>query len=212
MNYLLTLYIFYEIICSVIESFHKFTQSELLEAMIWDDSIFKKLNLISKTLLEVILSGGCVYAIGNGGSASDAEHFIGEFTSKCKIMHEPWRGICLNSNMAAITSIANDFTFDEIFSRQLEAHFRKNDMLIALSTSGTSPNVLKAIELARKISSENVFFLTSNKFINSNNLLENQIIRVPSLITPRIQEVHMHWLHSIIEFCEENLKNHELSP
>jgi D-sedoheptulose 7-phosphate isomerase len=190
----------------MVKSFHKLAQSELVEALRWDDLTFEKLNSLGKTLLDVISNDGCVYAMGNGGSAADAEHFIGEFTSKCKIAHKPWKGICLNSNISAITSIANDFNYDEIFSRQLEAHFRVNDMLIALSTSGTSPNILRAIELAGKISSKNTFFLTSNKIKSFNNLSENQIIRVPSQITSRIQEVHMHWLHSIIEFCEQNLE------
>jgi D-sedoheptulose 7-phosphate isomerase len=190
----------------MVTSFHKLAQEELLEALHWDDLTFEKLNLLGETLLQVISNGGCVFAIGNGGSASDAMHFIAEFTSKCKFDHKPWRGVCLNSNVSTITSIANDYNFDQIFSRQLEAQFQVTDMLIALSTSGTSTNILKAIDFAEKISSKKVFFLTSTKINHFNNLPEKQIIRVPSKITTRIQEVHMHWLHSIIEYCEDSLR------
>jgi len=187
--------------------FQRVLKVEHFNAMAWDELTSKKLALLGEKVLKTIISNNRVFAIGNGGSASDAAHFIGEFTSKCKIDHKPWKGMCLNSNISTLTAIANDFSYEEIFSRQLEAHFQPNDVLIALSTSGTSLNIMKAISLAVKISPENVFLITSTKSPKVSNLIESNLIAVPSTITSRIQEIHLFWLHGIIEFCEQRLQN-----
>jgi phosphoheptose isomerase len=188
-------------------NFQSLLKVEHNEAMSWDALTSEKLSFLGNKVLDKINSNNCVFAIGNGGSAADAAHFIGEFTSKCKLEHAPWKGICLSSNISTLTSIANDLNYEDIFSRQLEAHFQANDILIALSTSGTSVNILKALKTAVKIAPKNVFLLTSIKSPKVQNLDDANVIAVPSTITSRIQEVHMYWLHGIIEFCELKLEN-----
>lgn len=188
-------------------NFQSLIKVEHNAAMAWDELTSKKLSFIGNKVLGAINSNNCVFAIGNGGSAADAAHFVGEFTSKCKIEHAPWKGICLNSNVSTLTSIANDLNYENIFSHQLEAHFQSDDILIALSTSGTSVNILKALKMAAKIAPKNVFLLTSVKSPKIQILDDLNVIAVPSTITSRIQEVHMHWLHGIIEYCEIKLEN-----
>ena len=186
--------------------FQSLLKAELNQAMSWDNETASKLTYLANKVLDTVRSNNCVYAIGNGGSAADASHFIGEFTSKCKLDHFPWKGVCLNSNLSTITSIANDISFEEIFSRQLQVHFNAGDILIALSTSGRSKNIINALNVVTKIAPKNIFLLTST---NAPKFLSSEVynsIAVPSAITSRIQEVHMHWLHGIIEYCELKLQ------
>lgn len=152
-------------------------------------------------LLQTISKGKKIAFIGNGGSAAEALHIAAEFTGKCVYEHKPVAALCLNESVSAITSIGNDFGFTEIFARQVDALMESEDMLVALSTSGQSPNILRALEVARtkKI---NAYLWTG---IHEIHLPGVETWNVPSNSTPRIQEVHLMWGHIIAEAFEIEL-------
>lgn len=157
-------------------------------------------NFVSE-LIQTISNGKKIAFIGNGGSAAEALHIAAEFTGKCVYEHRPVAALCLNESVSAITSIGNDFGFTEIFARQVDALMESEDMLVALSTSGQSPNILRALEVARtkKI---NAYLWTG---INEIHLPGVETWNVPSNSTPRIQEVHLMWGHIIAEAFEIEL-------
>jgi D-sedoheptulose 7-phosphate isomerase len=154
-------------------------------------------------LIETFSKGKKIAFIGNGGSAAEALHIAAEFTGKCVYEHKPVAALCLNESISAITAIGNDFGFDEIFARQVEAVMVSGDMLVALSTSGRSPNILRALEVA-KTKGINAYLWTG---INEIVLPGVQTWSVPSNSTPRVQEVHLMWGHIIAEAFEIALNN-----
>lgn len=136
---------------------------------------------------------------GNGGSASDSNHLACEFVSKFKKERTALAAISLASNNSIISAVANDFSFEDVFKRQIEALGQKGDVLIAISTSGKSKNILKAIEEANKQELKTIFLTGENK-ININTTLQ---INVPSKFTEQIQEIHIAIGHIIFELCED---------
>lgn len=169
---------------------------------------FKKLNELQDIILSAckiiqtaILEGNKILFCGNGGSASDSNHLACEFISKFQKERKSLPAISLCANNSIITAISNDYSFEDIFLRQIEGIGTKNDVLVAISTSGKSKNILKAIEQAKKQGLK-VIFLTGENKTNSNVDLE---INVPSDITCEIQEMHIALGHKICEIIEENL-------
>jgi len=157
-------------------------------------------NFVSE-LIETISKGKKIAFIGNGGSAAEALHIAAEFTGKCVYEHKPVAALFLNESVSAITAIGHDFGFNEIFSRQVDALMMSGDMLVALSTSGRSPNILRALEVA-KTKGINAYLWTG---INEIFLPGVQTWSVPSNSTPRVQEVHLMWGHIIAEVFEIEL-------
>jgi D-sedoheptulose 7-phosphate isomerase len=166
-----------------------------------NQKILKDLDLLFSLFCEAVRNKRVIYFFGNGGSAAEATHIAAEFTSFCIKKHKPWGAISLNESSSILTSIPNDFSFDQIFERQVEALVRQGDVVVGLSTSGKSENVLKGLKAAKLAGSSSVL-LTSIK----NNSLEypycDIVLRAQSNETTRIQEIHLHWLHSIIEYLE----------
>lgn len=154
-----------------------------------------------KKLLKVILEGNKIIFLGNGGSAAEATHLAAEFTGKCVVDHRPVSALSLNESVSAITAIANDYGFEHIFSRQVQAHVRKGDILVALSTSGSSRNILNAIAESTALGAS-VYLWTGNI---KEDIPGIEIWRVPSNSTPRIQELHLLWGHIIAEVFEIKL-------
>ena len=149
-------------------------------------------------LVQAFNEGRTIAFVGNGGSAAEAMHLAAEFTGKCVLEHRPLNAICLNESQSALTAVANDFGVDYIFSRQVEAHLKKGDLLVALSTSGKSANILKAIQSAKELG---VFVhLWMGDFECS--IDEIEIWKVSARSTPRIQEVHLVWGHLLAEVVE----------
>jgi D-sedoheptulose 7-phosphate isomerase len=130
-------------------------------------------------------------------------HLAAEFTGKCVIDHEPFPAICLNESQSSITAVSNDFGFEYVYSRMVQALLNPNDLLIALSTSGKSKNVIKAIESANQLG-VHCYLWTGD---NVPEIEHTEIWNVPSKETPRIQEVHLMWGHMISEIFEERLAN-----
>ena len=147
--------------------------------------------------------GHKVLLFGNGGSATDAAHLAAEFVGRYKKERHPLPAIALATDIAAITCIANDYGYDELFARQIRAHGRKGDVAIAISTSGNSPNVLKGVEAAKACGLTTLAWTggTGGKLAA---LAEVSFI-VPSAVTARIQECHITRGHILCELIEDHL-------
>jgi D-sedoheptulose 7-phosphate isomerase len=155
------------------------------------------------TCCESIKNGGKLFFMGNGGSAAQAAHFTAELTGRF-LLHRPGLpAICLNNAQADMTSIANDFGFEYIFERQIEALAQALDVCIVLSTSGNSPNVLTALKKSREIGMKTIGFAGNNG--GAMITLLDCILCVPSNSTPRIQEMHTLLGHLLCEGIEQNL-------
>ncbi len=147
--------------------------------------------------------GHKVLLFGNGGSATDAAHLAAEFVGRYKRERTPLPAIALATDIAAITCIANDYGYDELFARQIRAHGRKGDIAIAISTSGNSPNVLKGAAAAKECGLRTIGWTggTGGKLAT---LVEIPFV-VPSTVTARIQECHITMGHVLCELIEDRL-------
>lgn len=171
--------------------------------------ISKDLNLAKMKLLEdeihqTLEDGNTVYFFGNGGSAAEASHLAAEFVGKCLVDIGPQSSICLNDSLSAITAIANDWNFEEIFTRQVMAHCKVGDLIIGLSTSG-SPNVIQALQ-AGKSKGCRIWLFTSEKFEGLSEFIGNTIV-ANTRITSIAQELHLQIGHSIVESLEIRVKS-----
>lgn len=175
-----------------------------------NESAQVKLKLDAKQILsaaQIIISayqkGGKVLIMGNGGSAADAQHIAGELVGRFKKERKALPAIALTTDSSVLTAIGNDYGFDEIFRRQIEALAQSIDVVIGISTSGNSCNVLMAIEKAKEIGAKTIGLSGKGggKLAQSANLC----LVVPSNDTPRIQEAHITIGHIICDMVEETL-------
>ena len=148
-------------------------------------------------------SGGMLLVCGNGGSAADAQHIAAEFVGRYLREREPWPAIALNTNTSALTAIGNDYGFEQVFARQVRAYGRPGDVLLAISTSGSSANVLEAIAAARAIGMS-VIGLSGGDGGPLAGLCD-VCLTVPLASTPRIQEGHIALAHILCGLVEEAL-------
>jgi D-sedoheptulose 7-phosphate isomerase len=163
------------------------------------DGIVQTAQLIARAFRD----GHKVLLFGNGGSATDASHIASEFVGRYHRDRTPLPAIALATDMAAITCIANDYEYTEIFARQVNAHGQKGDIAIAISTSGNSPNVLKAVEAARSRGLATIGW-TGAKGEKLAKMVDYAFV-VPSTVTARIQETHITLGHVLCELIEEAL-------
>ena len=166
---------------------------------IYADSILTVAGLI----VASIHSEGKVLLFGNGGSATDASHIAAEFVGRYDRDRAPLPALALSTDTAVITCIANDYDYADIFARQISGLGRKGDIAIALSTSGNSPNVLKAVEVARNLGLITVAW-TGKDGGKLASLVDYPFV-VPSNVTARIQECHITLGHVLCELVEEKL-------
>jgi D-sedoheptulose 7-phosphate isomerase len=154
-------------------------------------------------LAERFAAGGRLLAFGNGGSAADAQHVAAELTGRFLLERAPLPAIALADNTAAVSAIANDYGFDQVFARQVVAHGRAGDAAVALSTSGSSPNVLEGLRAAR---GAGLWTLgVTGPGGEQMRALCDELIMIPAGDTPHIQEGTMLVLHTICELVEEQL-------
>lgn len=164
---------------------------------------FELLDQVIDFLCESLSSGQKILIFGNGGSASQSQHFAAELVNKFLKVRSPLPAISLTTDTSVLTSIANDFSFDLVFSKQIEALGEKGDVTIGLSTSGNSQNLIFALETARKKGLKTVA-ITGNGGGKMASVCD-YLLDVPSDAAPRIQEVHLLILHILAEEIEKRL-------
>lgn len=150
--------------------------------------------------------GNKLFLFGNGGSAAEAQHLAAEFVNRYVMDRPPLPAIALTTDTSILTSISNDFSFQEVFAKQLKALGGEGDVAVGISTSGTSPNILKAFEVAREMGMKTIA-LTGNDGGSIGKIADISLI-VPSSSTPRIQEVHLLVGHILCELVEHSLFLH----
>jgi D-sedoheptulose 7-phosphate isomerase len=150
-----------------------------------------------------LTAGGQLFIGGNGGSAADAQHIAAELTGRFLLERKPFRALALHGNSSALTAIGNDYGYEHVFARELTAHARPGDVLLGISTSGNSLNILRAIEAARRCEVK-VIGLTGES-AGQMRAACDICLCVPSNSTPRIQEMHITIGHAICELVEERL-------
>lgn len=154
-------------------------------------------------MIECLDAGGKVLACGNGGSAADAQHFASELVNRFEADRRALAAVALTTDSSNLTSIANDFDYERVFSRQVEALGRDGDVLLAISTSGNSGNVLKAMESARGLGMRVVAFTGRDGGAMAGLMGEGDVeLRVPADSTARIQEVHLLLIHAICDLLD----------
>ncbi len=169
-------------------------------------SLSKPIAAAVQAILACVTSGGKVLACGNGGSASDAQHFAAEFVGRFERERPELGAIALTTDSSILTAIANDYDFSQVFSRQVRALGQAGDILLALSTSGNSPNVLEAVQAAHDRDMSVVALTGRNGGKLAGRLRETDIhICVPHERTARIQEVHILALHCICDGVDVQL-------
>ena len=157
----------------------------------------------AQAIADALSAGHKLMLCGNGGSAADSQHLAAEFTGRFIKDRRPLAAVALSTDSSALTCIANDYSFDEVFSRQVQALGRAGDCLLAISTSGNSRNVLRAAEAARAAGIRTIGLLGRDG--GALRLLCDQAIIVPSQVTARIQEAHIFLGHTLCGLVEQSL-------
>lgn len=167
------------------------------------ESCGKQIEEAAAKIIGSIKGGGKVLLFGNGGSAADAQHIAAELVGRFKLEREAIPAIALTTNTSVLTAIGNDYGFQDVFSRQVEALATKGDIAIGISTSGNSPNVIKGLEAAKAKGAYTMALTKEGETEMSK--VSDMLIGVPSDSTPRIQEAHILIGHIICMLVEEEL-------
>ncbi len=166
----------------------------------------ESIQLASVMLNQALLGGHKILVCGNGGSASDAQHFSSELLNRYDRDRPGLPAIALTTDSSTLTSIANDYDYDQIYSKQVTALGQPGDVLLAISTSGQSPNIVQAIQAANENEMQVIALSGKDGGAMSQVLGENSVeIRVPSNVTARIQEVHILVIHILCELLDLQL-------
>jgi D-sedoheptulose 7-phosphate isomerase len=167
------------------------------------DTMTGEIELAAKAIIACYARGGKLLLCGNGGSAGDAQHIAGEFVGRFLRERRAVPAIALTTDTSILTAIGNDYGFDQIFSRQAEAHVSKGDVFVGISTSGASENVLRAFEVASERGATTIA-LTGNGG-GALAAAADIALTVPSTSTPRIQEAHIVIAHVLCDLAERAL-------
>ena len=165
-------------------------------------SLTNEIEKTASTITSTFKNGGRLFIFGNGGSAADAQHIVAEFTGRFRIDREPLPAIAMTTNTSALTAIGNDYSFDDVFARQVKALVKQGDVVIGISTSGESKNILKGLEVAKQIRATTVGFCGQKGRMK---LYCDILLPVASTETSLIQEVHISIGHLICLLVEEDL-------
>jgi len=180
----------------------RFRESAHLKDVFINDNLGRIVSVVT-AITAALKAGNKILLFGNGGSAGDAQHLAGEFVNRFLIERPPLPAIALTTDTSVITSIANDFDYSEIFSKQLRALGQPGDVAWGISTSGTSANVLKGLEMAKKIGM--VTLAMTGRDGGPIARMADHSLNVASNSTPRIQEVHITAGHVICEMVDYRL-------
>lgn len=176
---------------------------EALDRAANDASLLAVIREISDTITRAFRAGNKLLVAGNGGSAADAQHIAGEFLSRLNFDRNPLPAVALTADTSVLTAVGNDYGFDKTFERQVRGLGRKGDVLIAISTSGQSANILEALKAARDIGVVTIGF-TGNRDAAMNALCD-YCLCAPSPETPFIQQIHSVAAHAICGTVERDL-------
>lgn len=181
-----------------------------LERILHDEHCLAAINRIAKLCIKALQTKNKILLAGNGGSAADAQHLAAELVSRLNYNRPGLAAIALTTDTSALTAIGNDYGYEEVFARQIAAIGNAGDVLIAISTSGKSPNILKALEMAKKLNLVTIGFTG----LNHTKMDEycDTILHVPTHETPKIQECHITFGHIICGIIEETLFGANYNP
>ena len=174
-----------------------------IEVITKSKNLSEKLNQSAIKIISCLKNNGKVILFGNGGSAADAQHIAAEFLGRYKIKRKSIPAIALTSNSSTTTAIANDYDFSDVFSRQCESLVSKDDIVIGISTSGNSENVIKGLKTSKKNGGLTIGLLGNNGGKIKNTVDISLVVNATSV--PRIQEAHRVIYHIICEIVEEEL-------
>src|SRR6056300_1910887 len=179
---------------------HILEHQEVLNSI---DLLAPQIETVANQMIQALKKGKAIFWCGNGGSASDAQHLAGELVGRFVGDRKPLKSMALNADSAVMTCIVNDYGYEHLFSRQIEGLGTKGDVLIGISTSGNSANVLNAFKCAKNIGI-NTIGLLGNGGGKANKIVDNSII-IPSKTTARIQEMHILVGHILCDLIENGL-------
>jgi D-sedoheptulose 7-phosphate isomerase len=182
---------------------HLRASRDAMERAADDATLLAVAQAAAEAITAALQAGRKILFVGNGGSAADAQHIAAEIVGRYKRERAGWAAIALTTDTSALTSIGNDYGFDQIFARQIEGLGQTGDVLIALSTSGRSPNILRALDLARTRGLVTIGFTGVNGTAMASSC--DHLFVAPSDDTPVIQQVYMAALHGICDAVERAL-------
>lgn len=180
---------------------------DLKRSLLEDNVLLETVSDLAGEIVKCLKNGGKLVLCGNGGSASDALHFAGEIVGRFQRERKPWPAVALNADMVTMTSIANDYGYDEAFARQAEGCLNAGDVFIGISTSGNSENVLRAAKAAEEKGAVTAALLGRDGG-KIGKLVQYPIV-VRSDVTARVQECHITLIHILCELVESELAEHE---
>jgi D-sedoheptulose 7-phosphate isomerase len=176
---------------------------QVKQALLKDEQLMLEIEKIVHAITHAFKHGNAVYFAGNGGSAADAQHLAAEFSGRFYKDRKALPSDALHCNSSYLTAVANDYSYDVIYARLLEGLSKPGDVLVGISTSGNSGNIVKAFEMAKSIGVVTVGFTGASG--GKMKTLSDFLINIPSTTTPRIQESHILVGHIICELVEENI-------
>jgi len=172
------------------------------QKVLTDQNLQAQILKVTHICMEAFQRGNKLLIAGNGGSAADAQHMAAEFVARFEFDRPGLGAIALTTDTSALTAIGNDYGYERLFSRQVEALGRKGDVFIGLSTSGNSKNILKAMDVCAELGVTRVAMCGTGGKIHE---VSDYVLAAPSSHTPRIQECHGLMMHIICALCEEGL-------
>ena len=176
---------------------------DVKQQLLTDETLVHKIHTVTEVITKAFQNGNAVYFAGNGGSAADAQHLAAEFSGRFYKDRKALPSDALHCNSSYLTAVANDYSYDVVYARLLEGLAKPGDILVGISTSGNSANIVKAFEMAKTIGVTTIGF-TGQKGGKMKDI-GDYLINVPSNTTPRIQESHILVGHIICELVEINI-------
>jgi D-sedoheptulose 7-phosphate isomerase len=189
---------------------HLESSRDALERATQDAALLATMHMIAAAIIGALASGNKLLLIGNGGSAADAQHIAAEIVGRYKQHRPAHAAIALTTDTSALTAIANDYGFEQVFARQVEGLGQRGDVLLALSTSGRSPNILAALGTARQHGLVTIGF--TGKGGETLGALCDHLFLSPSDDTPVIQQIHLTALHGICDVVERAMMEGATKP
>ena len=175
----------------------------LKQSLLNDSALLENISRAADEIVACIRNGGKLILCGNGGSASDALHFAGEIVGRFQKERDAWPAVVLNADVATMTAVANDYSYDDVFARQAQAHANAGDILVGISTSGNSENVLRAVRVAKSKGAKTVALLGRDGGKISHEA--DYPLTVHGNVTARVQECHICIIHILCEIAENIL-------